>query len=54
MLPYVFQMHIVSIPYTHSAQCIEYSEPIRVYSFKQLFAISIYMSCDFAHSMVIM
>ena len=40
--------------HTHSAQYIEYCEPISEYFFKQLFAISTYVSCVIAHSMIIM
>ena len=56
MLQYVYQMHSLSIPHTHthSAQYIEYCEPISEYFLKQLFAISTYMSCVIAHSMIIM
>ena len=54
---YVYQMHTVSIPHTHTHTLCSvhwYCEPTSEYFLKQLFAISTYMSCVIAHSMIIM
>ena len=50
----ILNAHSANTIHTICAVFIEYSEPTLYIFWKQLFAISTYMSCDFAHSMVSM